>query len=570
MSDSNRKKRPWRWRRLIQFRLRTVILLMFIACMIMGVWYQMREHVQPFREQKAALAELQDKIEFVATESACPFWLKPFFNEDEFQDVVHLSFLNRYNFKNEDVKLLKTFPRLRKLSLQNTSVDSEGLAEIAPLRHLERLSLKRLRINDDDLVHLKAMQNLQVLHLSYTQVQGDGLKHLAGLPLRELELNELRLQDEHVPDLLRHRRLQRLVLGHHQISDANISRLSHLPRLKALSLHWGSNKNIHLANCPHLEEFSIYSYVMDQCRIENMPRLNTLKFARYRSNRSGVDLALVNLPDLDEIKFGSLLVGKLHLEKLPKITSLELRRSNLTEATLIDMRALTSIDMLGAGVRSPILESLAKLPALESLSLQFAFQSARIGVDVRQISKPERSPLRANELASLAKSKSLRSLDLTQTGVDDRAVRWLAALEQLETLNLSQNPIFDKGIAGLANLQNLQTLDLSRTFASDSCLVALGGMQLDNLSLKRTNVTNAGLAALSKMKSLRHLDLLQTEVNYQGLAHLNPLLNLERVHVGQTPNEAQIPFPQMYYYVDAKRILPFTAIVPTPAAFHMD
>ena len=73
----------------------------------------------------------------------------------------------------------ETFPRLRRLRLDETEISDAGLAHIADeLPYLEKLYVSRTKISNDGIMHLSAMNNLVFLELTETAVDTDGIERL--------------------------------------------------------------------------------------------------------------------------------------------------------------------------------------------------------------------------------------------------------------------------------------------------------------------------------------------------------------------------------------------------------
>ncbi|GAB3706648.1 ribonuclease inhibitor [Spirosoma flavus] len=102
---------------------------------------------------------------------------------------------------------------------------------------------------------------------------------------------------------------------------------------------------------------------------------------------------------------------------------------------------------------------------------------------------------------------------------------------QIVWLKLSDTQISDATLAQIAKLKNLQKLHLEQTKITDAGLKQLKGLSnLEYLNLYGTSVSDAGLAELASMKSLKTVYLWQTKVTESGLAMLKKALpNLEIV-----------------------------------------
>ncbi|GAB4000363.1 ribonuclease inhibitor [Spirosoma daeguense] len=102
---------------------------------------------------------------------------------------------------------------------------------------------------------------------------------------------------------------------------------------------------------------------------------------------------------------------------------------------------------------------------------------------------------------------------------------------QIVWLKLSDTQVSDATLAQVAKLKNLQKLHLEQTKITDSGLKQLKGLaNLEYLNLYGTSVSDAGLAELAGIKSLKTVYLWQTKVTENGLAMLKKAMpNLEIV-----------------------------------------
>ncbi|UFH54552.1 c-type cytochrome domain-containing protein [Spirosoma sp. KNUC1025] len=92
---------------------------------------------------------------------------------------------------------------------------------------------------------------------------------------------------------------------------------------------------------------------------------------------------------------------------------------------------------------------------------------------------------------------------------------------QIVWLRLGDTEISDATLAQVAKLKNLQKLHLEQTKVTDAGLKQLNGLaNLEYLNLYGTAVTDAGLAELPNLKNLKTVYLWQTKVTEQGIADL--------------------------------------------------
>ena len=94
----------------------------------------------------------------------------------------------------------------------------------------------------------------------------------------------------------------------------------------------------------------------------------------------------------------------------------------------------------------------------------------------------------------------------------------------------------DASFARLAPIAaNLRWLDLAGTAVSDAGLAPLEAMPgLTRLHLERTTITDAGLAHLARLAELEYLNLYGTQVTDAALSHLQPLPRLKQLYLWQT------------------------------------
>jgi hypothetical protein len=97
------------------------------------------------------------------------------------------------------------------------------------------------------------------------------------------------------------------------------------------------------------------------------------------------------------------------------------------------------------------------------------------------------------------------------------------------TIVIEHNPT-DKELAGLQAISDLKEVWFGslaeRMGPNDDQLIFLGELvQLRALSLNKTEVTDAGLIHLRRLKNLRYLDLSFDDVTYDGLSELLPYLS---------------------------------------------
>ncbi|WP_020602412.1 c-type cytochrome domain-containing protein [Spirosoma spitsbergense] len=133
--------------------------------------------------------------------------------------------------------------------------------------------------------------------------------------------------------------------------------------------------------------------------------------------------------------------------------------------------------------------------------------------------------LRKAGLLVLPLSKEQNQLEVSAVNArnfnDTQAALLPKVSNQLVWLKLGDTDISDAALAQVAKLKNLQKLHLEQTNVTDAGLKQLKGLtNLEYLNLYGTAVTDAGLADLAALKNLKTVYLWQTRVTEQGLAAL--------------------------------------------------
>jgi Leucine rich repeat/Leucine Rich repeat len=140
---------------------------------------------------------------------------------------------------NESIALIaQSFPKLRKLRIAQTHIDSAGMADLPKLTNLEELDISECaQILDGGTESLSQMSKLQKLNLWRLNLSDEGIRPVAGLTkLQWLNLDNTRLSDQGTPYLSGLKNLTFLHLGSTQISDAGLGALEGLTKLKDLKV----------------------------------------------------------------------------------------------------------------------------------------------------------------------------------------------------------------------------------------------------------------------------------------------------------------------------------------------
>ena len=116
-------------------------------------------------------------------------------------------------------------------------------------------------------------------------------------------------------------------------------------------------------------------------------------------------------------------------------------------------------------------------------------------------------------------------VDFSDTGIDDQLLARLL-IRQLDVtqLYLDRTGITDASLITIQKYKRISVLSLNEAPITDAGLAHLSGLNsLTELNLAGTAVTNAGLAQLSGLTNLRRVDLSDTAITDAGLVHLQGL-----------------------------------------------
>jgi len=120
--------------------------------------------------------------------------------------------------------------------------------------------------------------------------------------------------------------------------------------------------------------------------------------------------------------------------------------------------------------------------------------------------------------------------------LNDDGLKVILGINQDLSLVLNDCPVTNDGLALLEGKRNIRWLQLRRTKINDDGIKHLKGMNLEDLDLSSTTITNAGLASLGQLElpHLRTLSLEGTKVTDEGIMHLDHFKNLEFMALART------------------------------------
>ncbi|MCU0878176.1 MAG: hypothetical protein MUF06_10360 [Pirellulaceae bacterium] len=320
-------------RRWLQFSLRTLLIVMLLAGVLLGYIGFERRRAAALQSQFAGLQALSvNTSALVGDPSPRPGWLRAILGDDSPAYLRSISLAGR---KVDDAKLagLASFPRLEVLSLLCTEVRGPGLELLTESPRLRRLDLGASTIGDEGMKSVGKLTGLTDLVLGNTRISGQSLNDLAGLS-----------------------RLRRLNLHRTDIADDHLTALAAWPELRVLQL---SRTQVTDAGLEHLEELQLDSLDLSETRVtddgivalRNLPlRELVLTGTDVQGTRIGLFTGFRRLQavDLEHAPIAESCAWE--LATLPMLEHLNLSRTNVTDAiipALASCRRLTRVNLKG-------------------------------------------------------------------------------------------------------------------------------------------------------------------------------------------------------------------------------
>lgn len=378
---------PWRW--LVQYRLRSLLILTTIVAIALGWWsHKARQQQAAVAALRKAGAEIQYDPSFpwisendkggTKQPPSWPNWLLDVVGEDYFARVHRIDCRNT-QITDTDLQHIQGLTALQRLNLVGTAVTDSGLQHLAGLTQLRELWLDNTGVTDAGLEYLTALTSLRVLHLDETRVGNRAgqltsrLSNLEELWIESSDISDFRLSGlpqlsnlSCTPD-----KTLRVIALHDLPSlttsircDANAIELSNLPLVREISVyscaHFRSHGFIALeaffaTECPFEVE------VLEQLR--DCDKLRILHLAGSRVTDAGMK-HLANKAHLEKLNLSGTSVSDIGvkcLKELPKLAELNLADTEtaVTDASIgvfIGMPALRTLiisgtDVSAAGIR---------------------------------------------------------------------------------------------------------------------------------------------------------------------------------------------------------------------------
>ncbi|MBC7855724.1 MAG: hypothetical protein IAF94_20020 [Pirellulaceae bacterium] len=221
-------------------------------------------------------------------------------------ELTEVEFAAKYVVKtrvtDKELAILKIFPAVTYLNMQQTECSDAGLVHLKSLRKLEYLTLNK-RITDEGLAHLANLKELKSLGLAQTQITGAGFAHLAGLArLEEIEMSNSQVDDAGLEVITRNAGLLALKLGNTRVTDEGANHLSRLCKLNLLTLHHTGISDAGLRTISTLED--LRSLTLDATKVTDtgighlagLKHLQGVSFTEPLVTKAGVEKLRAEMP----------------------------------------------------------------------------------------------------------------------------------------------------------------------------------------------------------------------------------------------------------------------------------
>ena len=198
---------------------------------------------------------------------------------------------------------------------------------------------------------------------------------------------------------------------------------------------------------------------------------------------------------------------------LPKLRCLELRNTNITDNGLQYLYNAKSLDFLAvchSGITNDGLKHLNLFPLLRSLEIN----------DL---------PITDEGLDLVCNFPNIQELGMGETRITGQGLRHLARLPRLKYLNVQNNQLSDEDIRCLRDVKSLERLYISFNAITDGGMEYLTLLNLKELDIAGTKVTDIGLKKLEGMNDLQRLSLQGLQITDVGLAHLVKMTHLSEL-----------------------------------------
>ncbi|UCD51641.1 MAG: hypothetical protein JSW27_03225, partial [Phycisphaerales bacterium] len=364
------------------------------------------------------------------------------------------------------------------------------------------------------------------------------------------------------------------------LMDDDLRHVGHIRSLKRVSIRGSHSPDegqftgrglAHLYRLSSLVELHIFRTDLDEAGMEQLASLKSLQrlFLWDNAKMTPAGLAhLKSLPTLRLLSFHQTPVrdeGVTQIRNLDSLEALHLEYADITAEGIQHLVGMTDLRQLSiyAEVPGSALQPLSSLPHLEELTLaEIKMKDADIAMfkafpalkdldlrldeltgegmrHLRSMSSLEelsgRLPQATNESMQHLIGLNFKALNLDCSEVGDKALEAIGTMVELEQLFVSDTNISDEGLKSLEKLEALRLLRADNTTITDEGIIDLGAKSnMSDLWLRNTKVGDEGFRAIGQMMAMTQLVADNTAVTDAGLAHLGKLHRLRHMNLSRT------------------------------------
>ncbi len=551
---NRRRKSPGpRTKRFLQFRLRTLLILVALFSVPLGL---ILPEYNAYHAEGRLLAELQANDSVTIDEI---IWRRPWWAPDALAKIGPLgeifarvssvsytpgstkSHLNRLN-------QLQCLSELKVGMLPSPDAEQPSV-QLSGLVNIRKLSIDlNLNGGPDEVLVVADMPNLRQLvltdsyQLAYCNLKFDNLPALDEITLKNLSVDQKQLE---------------------AIQKTSISSLT-FDCCNQLRPEDGSEPHSELivsgmSRLKHLKVSSCSPSPIPFRHIRDLPTLETLEL------EGCVDADFTNLPKLEQLKVGGTPQRRLDLRDVGQLRVLSISpcfaRWQLTAVQRYVPANPFPIEILGLShlvnlesfslpcfrLQPGALTGLANLKTLYEVDFsQSRFTDAELAEIPLQrlaVGQFEDCEISSSGLKALRKATSLKTLDITGVAVSDNAVLRLRRALPTCTVTfgddrLGRTPV-DRLIAAAISRGSTDVNIAGRLYGNADVtelqrIPTEQALSISGLTLRESHVDDDGLESLKPLKNLRRLDLSRTRISDAGLEHLAQLDHLEALDLSDT------------------------------------
>ncbi len=461
------------------------------------------------------------------------------------------------------------------LDLARTKVTDKGLAALAAMKNLRELHLENTTVSDAGIDHLKGLVALEYLNLYGTKVTDAGLQKLAPLAkLKALYLWQTGVTKGGVAQLKAKLPGAQINSGWTAENDAKpvaaappaaapakaaapVATAAAKPAAPAAAAPAaGGQLDPAIAAKAVIYRDVIAPIVAAKCVAchgteKKKGKLQMHDFAAIMKGGGDGPTTVVASKPADSLMMKRILLPADDDEHMPPTDEKQITQEETQLLTWWIQTGASETMTVAAAPKTPAIEGL-----LASL-LAKGLPKAATAAAVKNV-KPKPKPLtdaEKKQVADITTKMTALNASLMPLAQDTEQLRLsvinaadkfgdkeLALLDPIAPLvvwvDLARSQITDGGIATLSKMTALERLHLENTKVTDAGIAKLGALAtLEYLNLYGTKTTDAGIAKLEGAKALRKLYVWQTGVTQNGAKALEGKISGLKVNVGLTDAE---------------------------------